>query len=287
MPEIKPSGPNPLQKYFRQPKIYLSLPSKGHWYKEGSIEMTENGELPVYAMTAKDELAFKTPDALLNGQSVVDVIQSCIPNIKNAWVIPSIDVDAILIAIRIATYGEKMEIETRVPEAGTTRKFDLDLRQLLDKYQNVSYENVVSIDNFKITLRPQTYQEYTRTAIKTFEEQRIASVINSSELNDAEKLERFSESFTKLTNVTIDMVTHGIVQIQVGDEVVVDQNHIAEFIRNADKNFFTAITDHLTAQKQKYDVEPFKVETTEEEREAGAPKTFEVPITFDQSNFFA
>ena len=287
MPEIKPSGPNPLQKYFRQPKIYLSLPSKGHWYKEGSIEMTENGELPVYAMTAKDELAFKTPDALLNGQSVVDVIQSCIPNIKNAWVIPSIDVDAILIAIRIATYGEKMEIETRVPEAGTTRKFDLDLRQLLDKYQNISYENVVNIEKFKITLRPQTYQEYTRTAIKTFEEQRIASVINSSELNDAEKLERFSESFTKLTNVTIDMVTHGIVQIQVGDEVVVDQNHIAEFIKNADKNFFTAITDHLTNEKKKYDVEPFKVETTQEERDLGAPENFEVPITFDQSNFFA
>ena len=287
MPEIKPSGPNPLQKYFRQPKIYLSLPSKGHWYKEGSIEMTENGELPVYAMTAKDELAFKTPDALLNGQSVVDVIQSCVPNIRNAWVIPSIDIDAILIAVRLATYGEKMEIETKVPEAGTTRKFDLDLRQLLDKYQNITYENIVNIDNFKITLRPQTYQEYTRTAIKTFEEQRIASVINSSELDDSEKLSRFSESFNKLTNVTIDMVTHGIVQIQVGDEVVVDQNHIAEFIRNADKNFFTAITDHLTAQKQKYDVEPFKVETTEEEREAGAPKTFEVPITFDQSNFFA
>ena len=51
MPDIKQSGPNPLQKYFRQPKIYLSLPSKGHWYPEGAIEMTENGELPVYAMT--------------------------------------------------------------------------------------------------------------------------------------------------------------------------------------------------------------------------------------------
>ena len=76
----------------------------------------------------------KTPDALLNGQSVVNVIQSCLPNIKNAWQIPSIDVDAILIAVRIATYGEKMEIETRVLSAGTERKFDLDLRQLLDRY---------------------------------------------------------------------------------------------------------------------------------------------------------
>ena len=33
-------------------------------------------------MTAKDEMMFKTPDALLNGQATVDVIQSCIPAIN-------------------------------------------------------------------------------------------------------------------------------------------------------------------------------------------------------------
>ena len=43
----------------------------------------------------------------------------------------------------------------------------------------------------------------------------------------------------------------------------------------------------MTAQKKKFDVEPFKVTTTAEEQEQGAPKEFEVPITFDQSNFFA
>ena len=286
MPDIKQTGPNPLQKYFRQPKIYLSLPSKGHWYPEGAIEMTENGELPVYAMTAKDELAFKTPDALLNGQSVVDVVKSCVPNIKDPWLMPSIDVDAILIAIRIATYGEKMEIETRVPTAATMRKFDLDLRLLLDRYQGIEYENVVNIQDMKITLKPQTYREFTRTAIKTFEEQRIAETVSNSKLSDGEKLDRFSDSFNKLTQVTIDMVVHGIVQIQVGDEVVVDQNHIAEFITKGDKDFYAGITEHMEAQKKKYDVEPFKVETTAEEREAGAPESFDVPITFDQSNFF-
>ena len=85
MPEIERSGANPLQKYFRQPKIYIKLPSNGKWYPNGSLEVTDNMEFPVYAMTARDELMFKTPDALLNGQSTVDVIQSCVPSIKNAW----------------------------------------------------------------------------------------------------------------------------------------------------------------------------------------------------------
>ena len=56
---------NPLRKYFRQPKIYLRLPSKGKFYPASIIDMPESGELPVFAMTAKDELMIKTPDALL------------------------------------------------------------------------------------------------------------------------------------------------------------------------------------------------------------------------------
>ena len=83
------------------------------------------------------------------------------------------------------------------------------------------------------------------------------------------------------------MVSNSIVQIQADDTVVVDKNHIAEFIAKGDKSFFTDVVDHLSAQKEKFDVKPFNIETTAEEREAGAPESFEVPITFDQSNFFA
>ena len=108
------SEQNPLTKYFRQPKVYVTLPSKGSHYAPGAIDMPENGELPVFAMTAKDELTMKTPDALLNGAATVNVIKSCIPDIIDPWQMPSIDLDAVLVAIRIATYGEILELETKV-----------------------------------------------------------------------------------------------------------------------------------------------------------------------------
>ena len=44
--------------------------------------------------------------------------------------------------------------------------------------------------------------------------------------------------------------------------------------------------DHIKEQKTKYSIKPLTVKATEEEKEAGAPDTFELPITFDQSNFF-
>jgi hypothetical protein len=87
MPEFDPKKfntnieQNPLRKYFRQPKVFTTLPSRGKYYAEGVLDMPSTNELPVFAMTAKDELIIKTPDALLNGQATVDIIKSCIPNI--------------------------------------------------------------------------------------------------------------------------------------------------------------------------------------------------------------
>ena len=62
---------NPLSSFYRAPKLYAKLPSLGKYYSEDIIEMPDSGELPVFAMTANDELLMKNPDALLNGEAVV------------------------------------------------------------------------------------------------------------------------------------------------------------------------------------------------------------------------
>jgi hypothetical protein len=292
MPEFNPEQfssnieQNPLRKYFRQPKVYITLPSRGEFYQEGVLEMTENKEFPVFAMTAKDELIIKTPDALLNGQATVDVIQSCIPNIKHAWQMPSVDLDACLVAIRIATYGESLDITTKVPVLGEDRQFTVDLRQVLNKLVTPTFDYKLKIGDISVELRPLTYKEFTETNLKTFEEQRIFQLVNDDELDDAERLNRFGQSFKKLTDLTVGMLTKSIAKLTIGDEEVTNPTFINEFIDNVDKEFFKSITDHLEKQRKKFAIEPIKVESNEEDVAAGVPKTWEVPITFDQSNFF-
>ena len=86
---------NPLNKYYRQPSIYITLPTKGRYYSADVYTPTQTGEIPVLPMTAKDEIAFKTPDAMLNGQATVDVIKSCCPNILNPWQLTNYDLDTV------------------------------------------------------------------------------------------------------------------------------------------------------------------------------------------------
>ena len=278
---------NPLANYMRQPKIYITLPSRGEYWPQNSIKIPENGEFPVYSMTAKDELLFKTPDALLNGQAVVDVIQSCMPNIKNAWDTPSIDLDTILIAIRLATYGEVLQLKNKVPIINEEVEYELDLRILLDQQQNNTWIEEIDIDsNLFIYVKPLTYKHMTKVSLQTFEANKIMSAINDDKLTDDKKLEIFNSSFSNLTQVTVNLIGESIYKIVTPEVEVSDSKNIMDFINNVDKDVFDRINKHLNKLKVHNELKPLTLMTTEEQQAQGAPTSYQIPINFNDSDFF-
>ena len=281
------TAPNPLVGMMRQPKIYIRLPSGGNFWPEGSIVMPENGEFPVYSMTAKDELSLKIPDALMNGQAVVDVIQNCMPNIKNAWECPNLDMDVILIAIRIATYGEFMTVPINIAEFSS--EYQADLRQVLDQLQNqISWTSEVSInDDLTVYVRPINYKTMTSSALQTFETQKIIQLVNDDSYSEEEKLKAFKESFNKLNQLTIGVINDSVYHIESSQGATSDPKFISEFLNNTDKEIFDAIKNHIGAMRENNTVKPMTIDTTEEMRAAGVTiDKVEIPIQFDPAHFF-
>jgi len=279
---------NPLANFMRQPKIYIKLPTGGTYWPPKSIDIPESGELPVYSMTAKDELLFKTPDALLNGQAIVDVVHSCVPSIKNAWAMPVLDLDTVLIAIRLATYGERMTVKVKIPVVNEDIEYEVDLRILLDqKLSNVTWEESIKIsDDITVLVRPLTYKHMSQTSMKAFETQRIMNMVNDDKISDDQKLSMFSTSFNNLTQVTVDLISDSIFQVTTPAGDVTDKNHIKEFIANSDKTVFDTIKNHLDELKKANELKPLTAHSTEEQQAAGAPATYEIPIGFNNSDFF-
>jgi len=271
---------NPLSGYFRQPKIYITLPSKGEYYPEGSLDKSSNGQYAVFAMTAKDELMFKTPDALLNGQSTVEIIKSCIPAIKDPWVMPTIDVDAALIAIRIATYGEKMEITSNCPKCSTENTYELPLTDYLAMAQQFDFSAVLNVGELTVHLVPYTYNQMTSAGLKAMEQQRVFEIINNDQLDDKAKIEKFQASFQNLTALTVDTITDCIAKIETPQGSTDNRAHIKEFVNNASKDVFDAVSNHITEMRKAIDMPDQKLKCTECETE------YLVPITMDQSDFF-
>lgn len=271
---------NPLSNYFRQPKMYMRLPSHGQFYPAGALDNSEIDEYPVYAMTAKDELMFKTPDALMNGQATVEVIKSCIPAIKNPWQMPSLDLDAVLIAIRIATYGEQMDMHATCPACQHYNDFTLNLVDYLDSIAQTNYNTEINVPPLQIHIRPYSYKEISRTAMKSLEQQKIFNVVNNEDMPDEEKIEKFGESFVKLTQLTVDVVAGCITQIVTPEGAVTDLEAIKEFVENAPSDVFNAINERVMDLKEQMTLKAQNVECSE------CKHNWTVEVTMDQTNFF-
>ena len=279
---------NPLEKYYRQPAIYIKLPSKGKYYTKEVYTPTETGEIPVLPMTAKDELAFKTPDAMINGQATVDVIKSCVPNLKDPWKMVNYDTDVVLLAIRIATYGENMDIGFRVPVVNDEQSHTLILPELLEQLCRIEIEDETTTSKgFKIQIQPLDYKTLTKIQIARFEQQKMYGTIDSSSMTEGEKQSAFGKSFATLNMVNFSLLVDSIKSITTpGGDTVVDRAQIIEFCNKTDSKTINEIQDKLSELRLQAQMAPLKIKSTEEQIKKGAPASFEVPVTFDNSNFF-
>ena len=279
---------NPLQKYYRQPAIYIKLPSQGKYYDRNTFIPTETGEVPILPMTAKDELTFKTPDAMINGQATVDVIKSCVPNLLDPWKMVNYDTDAILLAIRIATFGETMDIRYTTPITSETQATTVNLPALLEDLGKIQIKDEsITAKGFKVTMQPLDYKTLTKIQIARFEQQKMYGTITASTLTEEQKQTAFAKSFDTLNAVNFSLLLDSIKQIVTPDgQTVTDRQQIIEFCNNADTKTITEIQDKLSELRVQAQIPALKIKATEEQIKKGVPATYEVPITFDNSNFF-
>jgi hypothetical protein len=273
---------NPLRQFFRQPAIYMSLPSKGNHWPAGSLDMPVNGELPVFPMTALDEIAYRTPDALFNGQAVVGVIQSCMPNIRDAWQTPAVDLNAILVAIRIASYGHEMEFGTQCPACNTETDYTVDLRNIMDSLKSADYSQPIRHGDLEIYLQPMSYANQTETNKMQFEQQkRIQLIQTSSELTDEQKIEELNKSLMVITKLTTDALKWSVSAIRTPSALVTEPEFVAEFLDNCDRRLFESIKRQIIKLREGSEVQPLQIKCSECGHE------YQQLLTMDQASFFA
>jgi len=271
---------NPLSQYFRQPSIYIRLPSQGRNYPPGSLDLPINGELPVYPMTAIDEITYRTPDALFNGQATVNVIQSCVPNIKNAWAVASIDLDTILIAIRIASYGHDMEFGSTCPACSDTTERTIDLRTMLDALRAPDYTAHVAHGDLEIYFRPLTYKNLNDNSQLQFEQQKLLQMIPDSTVSEDDKMTALTRAFKQLTEITVQSLALSITAVKTPTALVNEPVYIEEFLKNCDRDLFNQIRDHVMKLREQSELQPLKLSCTACNHE------YQQALTLDMTSFF-
>lgn len=230
---------NPLQKYFRQPKIYISLPSKGVYNVPGFIQGDVNN-LPVYGMTGMDEIIMKTPDAMMTGESTARIIESCCPAIKDANQLANIDTDAILAAIRIATWGTNMPVTHNCPNCGHENHYDVDLTKIVEHFSNATFNTTVVLKDLTVKLQPLTFKQVAEFAVKNYAMQKTLQRIALIE-DDVERQSLMEDLYNQLAAMRNEVFCLGIESVQADGQVVTERAFIEEWLKNSDKDTFDAI----------------------------------------------
>lgn len=270
---------NPLKQYFRRPAVYLTLPSRGNDYEPGVVNIPENGELPVYPMTAIDEITSKTPDALFNGTAVADLIKSCVPDIQDPWKISSTDMDAILLAIKAASGSQNLEVESKCPKCEEQSIYTLDIAGILTTFKSPDYTQLLEVDELKIKFGPLTYREMNEAGLAQFEVQKLFQGI-AAITDEREKTEKTTQALLKITTITMAIIAKTIKYIETPNVVVEDHDHILEFLNSCDKQIYLAIRDYHNNLKEATAMKPLDIKCP------NCGHEYQQPYVINASDFF-
>lgn len=271
---------NPLKQYFRRPSVYMKLPSNGQGYPEEALDMPETGELPVYPMTAIDEITARTPDALFNGTAIAELITSCVPNIKDPWAVPNVDLDAILIAIKTASSSSgEMDLESVCPNCGDSSTYKINLAGILASISSPDFSQELVTGDLKVKLKSVNFKEINAASMKQFEFQRVADQIDSIE-SEEDRNKLMKDSLQKVTDLTMDLLCQAIEYIQTPTIKVDQKDYILDFLRHCDRNVYVTIRDRSSELRQVSEVKPMKITC------GSCEHKYEQAITLNPTDFF-
>ena len=269
-----------LEKHKRHPKLYIDLPSQGKWYNETVVNKSES--IPVFGMTAMDEIVLKTPDALFSGEATVQVIKSCLPDILDPWQLVGYDIDYILIAIRIATYGDNIDITTTCPKCESETAGEVPLQRLLENLNNNPIIQDFEMDDLTFILHPCTFRQTTDFSIESYSLQRQILQVENTTLTRQEKDEQLNKLYTAVAELNLKVAVAYLNAVTDGEDQETDKNTITKFVQENDVKFYETLRNTITSLTSKWQLPPFDIQCTSED----CDHTYSTKLDMDYSNFF-
>lgn len=275
-----------LDNYKRQPKLYIDLPSSGKFYDNTVFEDNQYVQIPIYAMTASDEIVTKTPDALFSGKAVALILESCVPILKDPWKLVKTDLEYILTAIRIASSGNTIDLKSTCNVCNTENTVELDLQSVLQHYDNFNPQASFDFKDLTINLQPITFKQMSELGIALYQKQRMLYQIQIADIDQEERNKQAAALADDVMLMTSRSLTRYIASISNNSDVESDMDNINNFIEKNDseisKMFLAEITKFVTLAS----FPPLKLQCAGEIDDEPCTNTYEVEYNSDFSSFF-
>lgn len=167
---------NPLMEDLKAndafPDISLSLPSSNVWYSDDVfVQGADTTDLTIKVLGIIAEQSYRDPLMMITGEGIVRLVKNVCPEVLKPMELFEMDLEAILLASRIASYGPKMILddvcqfkkdENEEP-CNHENKIELDLNEIIQRYEPLTDEDIKEYEyslksfNQKVLLRPFPY----------------------------------------------------------------------------------------------------------------------------------
>ena len=190
------------------------------------------------------------------------------------------DVDTLLISIRIASYGHEMEFSTQCPACQNVSDQSIDLRNVLDSMKPVDYEKPIVSGDMEIYFRPMTYQNMSDNNKMQYENQKVLQNIPDTTMSDADKMTALSKALQEVTAMTVRALSQSIAVVKTPSAMVTELEFIEELLKNCDRHLFNEIRDYIVQNKTQSEMQPLALTCP------ACANKYEQTITLDMSSFF-
>ena len=190
------------------------------------------------------------------------------------------DIDTVLIAIRIASFGHGMDIDTTCPKCNHTDDITLDLRAINDQIRPGDYDKSLSIGNLEFYFKPINYKDVNQNNQVQFEQQQALRMVSNDDIEESVKVEQLNRSMRVINELTLKTIAQSISAIKTPDALVTEIEYIHEFINNCDSRLFAQLRDYVIALKQSSEIKPIDLACPE------CKHQYTQPFTLDMASFF-
>lgn len=259
----------------KMPGVSILLPTQGQFYGPGVLAegVDAKEEIDVGTLTLMDEVRYRDPFLLASGRAVRDMIRRLCPVVVDPDRLLDVDVEAILLAARIASYGDIIEVEVSCSNPETIDLLDPDTNEptgekkrvcdykghfeanLIDLMTNYApmedmerFDHVLQPWGHKISFKPLSHSMALHVTKLVMQRQReIASFQNVDDdqaLFDKDAMEAYVRAMTTTMSMTLDMLADTIFKVTTKDgQVIDDQGMISEWLARLPKNRVDEIND--------------------------------------------
>jgi len=246
-----------LQEMGAIPSIELALPTLGAFYPQNNALQSDAdpANMVIGPLSMLDESSINDPMMMVSGRAIVKLIKRIAPKVDNPQELCELDIQAMLIACRMVSYGNELQITQQCPHCEYENTMQIDLNEHIQNFAPYTEEQIKHFEmetsiGQKVNLKPISYEDAINLTISAIKTNIGADEIDNASNDDIltnEYIEMYRKQFEQALESNVDALVSTIYYVTTkSNQKVDDRELIKGWLQSLPLIDIKAITKRVT-----------------------------------------